>query len=114
VGEAIARYLRRGRPSTCAREIFVRVHAPYLALARGSAVSIIVRRYLLQAGVDCRRRGAYVIRHSLAVNLIRRKQPLKLISDMLGHRDPDVAFEYTKLALDDLHGVALPAKEVLP
>jgi integrase/recombinase XerD len=113
-GEAITRYLRSGRPTTGAREVFVRTHAPYVALARGSAVSLIVRRYLRAAGVGGERRGAYVIRHSLAVHLIRRRQPLKLISDMLGHRDPDVAFEYTKLALEDLHGVALSAQEVLP
>ena len=114
VGEAIATYLRSGRPTTSVREVFVRANAPHVALSRGSVVSVIVRRHLIWAGIPTNHKGAYVIRHSLAVNLIRKKHPLKTVTDMLGHRDPHVAFQYTKLALDDLHGVALPVKEVLP
>jgi site-specific recombinase XerD len=114
VGEAIADYLRRGRPPTQAREIFIRKNAPHVGLGRGSIVSGIVRDRLIRAGIESQRRGAYVLRHSLAVELIRQRHPIKTVTDMLGHRDPRVAFEYTKLSLEDLHGVALPAREVLP
>ncbi len=55
-----------------------------------------------------------MIRHSLAVHLLRQDHPLKTITDVLGHRDPTIAYHYTKLGLDDLHGVALDAREVLP
>lgn len=114
VGEAILRYLRRGRPSTTAREVFIRIDAPFVALNRGSVVSNLVRQYLIKAGIESPQMGAYVVRHSLAVNLIRKRHPLKTISDMLGQRDPRVAYHYTKLATEDLHGVALEAREVLP
>jgi integrase/recombinase XerD len=114
VGEAIVRYLRHGRPNTTAREVFVRLDAPFVALSRGSVVSNLVRQYLGRAGIESQQTGAYVIRHSLAVHLIRKRHPLKTISDMLGHRDPRVAYHYTKLAGEDLHGVALDAREVLP
>lgn len=114
VGEAILRYLRRGRPSTSAREVFIRADAPFVALRRGSVVSNLVRQYLIKTGIESRHTGAYVIRHSLAVHLLRKHHPLKTISDMLGQRDPTTVYHYTKLAIEDLHGVALDAKEVLP
>ena len=114
VGEAILGYLRGGRPSVRARELFLRSRAPFVGLSRGSAVSWVVRKYLRQAGVDSERGGAHVIRHSLAVHLLRCGHPLKTISDMLGHREPSVAFHYTKLDLDALGGVALSADGVLP
>jgi hypothetical protein len=31
-----------------------------------------------------------------------------------GHRDPHVAYQYTKLGTEDLREVALEAREVLP
>jgi len=114
VGEAIVAYLRHGRPPTEAREIFIRSRAPLLAFHRGSAVSGLVRQYLARAGIQSRHTGAYVIRHSLAVHLLRKQHPLKTITDVLGHRDPHVAYQYTKLGIDDLRDVALEAREVLP
>lgn len=57
---------------------------------------------------------AYVIRHSFAVHLLRQGKPLKTITDMLGHANPRSAFHYTKLAIEDLQDVALPAAEVMP
>lgn len=114
VGEAVVTYLECGRPQTSARELFIRMTAPHIALNRGSSVSFLVRKYLLKAGVESRHMGAYVIRHSLAVHLLRNNHSLKTITDVLGHGDPTIAYHYTKLGLDDLHGVALGAGEVLP
>lgn len=114
VGEAIAAYLRQGRPPTTAREVFIRLDAPRVALGRGSVVSGLVRQYFAKAGIHSRHTGAYVIRHSLAVHLLRRRHPLKTITDMLGHRDPSVAYQYAKLDTEDLREVALEVREVLP
>jgi len=41
------------------------------------------------------RRGAHVLRHSLAVHLLRSGETLKGIGDLLGHRRPDTTFIYT-------------------
>jgi len=114
VGEAIIAYLRRGRPRASAPEVFLRCDAPHRALSRGRVVSYLVCRYLQKAGIKSRHCGAGVIRHSLAVHLLRKGHSLKTITDVLGHRDPGTAYHYTKLAIEDLHGVALPAREVLP
>jgi integrase len=48
VGEALLNYLRRGRPKTDAREIFIRTRAPYRPLSR---IYSEVRRRLEAAGV---------------------------------------------------------------
>src|SRR5262250_2418364 len=42
VGEAIAGYLRRGRPRTASREVFVRVVAPPVGLTRSGVTNIVV------------------------------------------------------------------------
>jgi integrase len=114
VGEAIAAYLRQDRPQTTAREVFIRVTAPHVAFGRGSAVSGIVRRYLAAAGIQSQHTGAYIVRHSLAVHLVRKRHSLKTITDMLGHRDPTIAYHYAKLDTEDLRDVALEVREVLP
>ena len=112
VGEAILAYLQKGRPKTKCREIFIRVQAPHTPL-RGH-VGHIATYYMRKAGIESFRTGAHVIRHSFAVHLLRQGKPLKTITDLLGHRDPHTAYHYTKLALEDLHGVALPVTEVMP
>lgn len=113
VGEAMLAYLKAGRPESKSRGVFLRVDAPHGPLVRGSAVSLIVRLYLTQTGVDSEHRGAGVIRHSLAVHLLQKGFPLKTITDMLGHQDPNTAYIYTKLAVEDLREVALSLEEVL-
>lgn len=112
VGEAILAYLQAGRPKTECREIFVRANAPHTPL-RG-CTGHIVTCYMRKAGVENFRGGAHVLRHSFAVHLIRQGEPLKTITDLLGHRNPRTAFHYTKLALEDLYDVALPVAEVMP
>lgn len=114
VGGAIIAYLRGGRPATSSRELFIRMAAPHVGFRSGATVSGLVHHCLLKAGIESRHTGAGVIRHSLAVHLLHQRHPLKVVTDMLGHRDPSVAYHYTKLGLDDLCGVALDAREVLP
>jgi site-specific recombinase XerD len=48
-----------------------------------------------------------VLRHSLAVHLLQRGETLKGIGDLLGHRNPETTFIYTKLQVDDLRQVAI-------
>lgn len=113
VGEALVDYLRRGRPAATAPEVFVRLDAPHVPYEHGHAGQV-VREHLARAGIESKHRGAYVIRHSLAVRLLRKRHPLKVITDVLGHMDVRSAYSYTKLGVEDLHAVALPAKGVWP
>jgi len=108
VGEALLTYLRRGRPKTDVREIFIRMRAPYRGFESGSSLYSSTRRRLDAAGVQPEgKRGPHAFRHARAVSLLRDGTPMKIIGDVLGHRSSSSTSVYLKLATDDLRDVAL-------
>lgn len=112
VGEAILEYLEKGRPTTTAREIFIRIHAPYRPFKNGSSLYTPVRYRIDTAGVvTAGKRGPHTFRHARAVSMLRAAVPLKDIGDVLGHRSTDSTRVYLKLATDDLRAVALEIPE---
>jgi len=113
VGEALLDYLRRGRPETDRREVFMRSRAPYRPL---QYLHSDVRRRLWAAGVKpAGKCGPHVFRHARAVELLRASVPQKIIGDLLGHRSTEATIPYLKLATEDLRAIALdvPGSEVL-
>jgi integrase/recombinase XerD len=108
VGEAILAYLREGRPTTEAREVFLRAHAPLHPFRQGSSLYSIVARRLAQAGIaPAGKRGPHTFRHARAISLLRASVPMKTIGDLLGHTVPAATAIYLKLATDDLRDVCL-------
>jgi integrase/recombinase XerD len=108
VGNAILDYLRKGRPKTPAREIFIRTCAPYRALKSGSSLHKLISLRLNAAGIDPQgRRGPHAFRHARAISMLRAGVPIKEIGDVLGHRSADSTNTYLKLASEDLRAVAL-------
>ncbi len=107
VGAALADYLRRARPASTCRQIFLRSPAPVAALCLPT-VSNTLRRASKTAGVSLKAAGFRCLRHALALRLLRQGTPLKSIGDILGHRSTDSTSEYLRLNLDDLRQVALP------
>mgnify|MGYP000878746893 CR=1 FL=1 len=106
--DALLNYLKYGRPATPAREVFIRVFAPYRALRSAAALDHMLTRRLAAVGVSLTgKRGAHVLRHSRAVSLMRGGVPLKVIGDVLGHRSERSTSAYIKLATEDLRAVAL-------
>ena len=108
VGEAIATYLRLHRPRCSSRRVFLRHSAPIRGFAHTITVSSIVRRTLIRAGVDSARTGAHLLRHTLAVDLLRNGASLDEIGDVLGHRSPNTTALYAKVDLAALSTIALP------
>lgn len=111
VGSALTAYLRRGRPSTAARQIFIRHDGPAVPFRKSSTVYGIVRRAFERAGVHAARRGPHVLRHAVATHLVQRGFPLYVAGALLGHQHPDSTLPYTKLAIEDLREVALEVPE---
>jgi integrase len=112
VGKALLDYLRRGRPRTDAREVFLRTRAPYRRLVQ---IYSEVRRRLESAGVRPRGKcGPHAFRHARAVSLLRASVSRKVIGDLLGHRTEEATLPYLKLATEDLRAIALeiPGQEV--
>jgi integrase/recombinase XerD len=112
LGRALVAYLRRGRPATQARQVFVlhdvRVGAPISRQVVGDAVS----RAVQHAGICAPMRGANLLRHSLATGLLGHGATLKEIADLFGHRSLATTGIYAKVDLAALREVALPWPEV--
>jgi integrase/recombinase XerD len=113
-GRAIASYLRKSRPTTTERRVFVQ----HLGRRRGKSlssntVSEAAVRALRRAGVAAPLKGAYVFRHTVASRLVARGARLKEVADFLGHRCLDTTTIYAKVNLPALREVALPWPEVL-
>ena len=68
IGDAIASYIKDGRPQTSVDALFIRSRAPFRALANHCAISMIdPAQAMRRAGVVCPSRGAaHVLRHSVA------------------------------------------------
>lgn len=113
VGEALADYLRHGRPPTGDRHVFFRAAAPRRPIGV-AAVSSLARSYLLKAGVDVPRPGSHTLRHSAVQRLVDADFPLKTIGDFIGHRSARSTEVYAKVAVEALRQVALgDGEEVL-
>jgi site-specific recombinase XerD len=89
VGGALVAYLRAGRPPSATRQVFVRLRAPRRGFANGQAVGTIVRRALARAGLNPPLKGAHLLRHSLATQLLHHGASLAEIGELLRHRDLD-------------------------
>jgi integrase/recombinase XerD len=107
VGDALQRYLRKGRRPSPRRELFFRMCAPFSPLGASSVHDIFNLR-LRSSGLKIPAQGTHCLRHSLAVRLLRQGASLKTIGDALGHRDPESTAVYLRLAVDDLREVGLP------
>jgi integrase/recombinase XerD len=106
--DALLDYLKYARPTSTAREVFLRALAPYRPICSAAALSGVVGRRFAAVGVSLTgKRGAHVLRHSRAVSLLRGGVPIKVMGDVLGHRSERSTAVYLKLATEDLRAVAL-------
>ena len=65
VGNAIASYLKDGRPQSACRRVFLRSRAPFDGLKTSSDIGQIVRRATRRAGMELDHAGAHQLRHAL-------------------------------------------------
>ena len=113
VGDAIAAYLA-DRPSTCPSDhVFLRNIAPFRPLRNGDGVSSVVRRLMQRAGLVAPVKGAHVLRHTAATEMLRHGVPLEKIGLVLRHRGVDTTARYAKADVALLKQIAQPWPEVL-
>jgi len=108
VGEALAAYLRYGRPRCSTRRVFVRARAPYTGFASSVAIDSVVRRALQRAGLEPPHKGAHLLRHSLATGMLRNGASLAEIGQLLRHRLPQTTEIYAKVDPVTLGALAQP------
>ena len=105
VGEAVAHWLRHGRPISEYLNVFIADHAPRGPLT-GSAVSRIVRRACSRAGLT--EAGAHCLRHTAATEMLRGGATLSEIGQVLRHQDLMTTAIYAKVDDRALLCVAQP------
>ncbi|GMQ96317.1 MAG: site-specific integrase [Gammaproteobacteria bacterium] len=108
VGAALADYLEHGRPRSDSRRVFVLSVAPHIGFASSSGISMIAASALTRAGLDVRRKGTHIFRHSLATELLRAGASLTEIGQVLRHQDHDTTRIYAKVDIDALRTLGLP------
>jgi site-specific recombinase XerD len=108
VGEALAVYLRDGRPRCSTRQVFVRARASHTGFASSVAIDSMVRRALQRAGLEPPRKGAHPLRHSLASGMLRGGASLAEIAQLLRHRLPQTTEIYAKVDPVALGALAQP------
>jgi integrase/recombinase XerD len=108
VARAIAEYLRHGRPSTPAREVFVHHRAPRGDALGPSGVRSAVRRGYQRCGLGDCMTGTHVLRHTAASRMLRAGASMKEIADLLRHRTLDTSAIYAKVDVSALSEAALP------
>jgi site-specific recombinase XerD len=109
VCEAVAAYLRRGRPASAeGRTVFVRVKAPHRGLSTGGVTQVV--------SAAARRAGlghvhAHRLRHTAATQMLRAGAPLPEISQLLRHRRALTTAIYAKVNREALRTIARPWPE---
>ena len=103
VGEAVASYLRRGRPqpSEC-RSLFLGVRAPHRPLSP-STVGWIVRATGFRVGVTA---AAHQLRHTVATEMLGGGATLGEVSRVLRHQSVETTAIYAKVDLSGLRDLA--------
>lgn len=103
---ALAKHLRRTPPPAPYRRVFLRMRAP-LGILKPTAVGDAFQAVARKSGLGIPYQGPHCLRHSYAVELLKKGTPLKTIGDILGHRTAESTSMYLRLATGDLREVAL-------
>ena len=105
VGEAIAAYLRRGRPRSSRQEVFLRARAPYDPIDSATVAST-VRRACGRAGIA--EVGSHRLRHTVACEMVAAGVPLPEIGEVLRHSGRWSTATCARVDVGQLRQLALP------
>jgi site-specific recombinase XerD len=112
VGDAVLRYLERRPAYSDTDHVFVRSIAPYRPFASGDGVSSVVKHALQRAGIEAPAKGAHLLRHTAATEMLRNGVPLEQAGLVLRHRSIDMTAYYAKVDVALLKQIAQPWPEV--
>ena len=107
VGNALSDYILNGRPDSKENYIFLRIHQK---LSSHSACYGVSCKIMHDAGIrqgGQERKGFHCLRHSLAARMLAQEIPLPVISNVLGHKNPESTKPYLSTDLEHLRACAL-------
>jgi len=111
-GEALLGYLESRPRVAGGGHVFVRNIAPFKSYISGDCVSSVVKRALKRAKVSSPAKGAHLLRHTAATEMLRHGLPLDQIGLVLRHRGIDTTAYYAKVDVALLRQIAQPWPEV--
>ena len=112
LGQAIAHYIRNGRPESEDRHIFLRHVAPKGSPASCHIIQNAVSRACSRASLRGCCLSPHTFRHTIASRMNERGATFKEIADILGHQQIDTVSIYAKVNIGQLSNVPLPWPEV--
>ena len=112
VGDALLCYLERRPGNIDTDHVFIRSNAPYRPFASGDGVSSVVKHALKRASIDAPAKGAHLLRHTAATEMLRNGVPLDQAGLVLRHRSIDMTAYYAKADVALLQQIAQPWPEV--
>ena len=112
VGDAILTYLQFRGTLPGVGALFLSTHAPMDKPLSSVTVSSIVARAIKRAGVIAPSKGAHLLRHSAATEMLRQGLPLEDIGAVLRHRSVETTAHYAKVDLTLLREITRPWPEV--
>ena len=107
VGWAIIDYLKKGRPISDSKYIFIQHTPPY---GQYSDLRNVLVKQMRKAGIETpanKRIGMHCFRHSLATTMLEKGVPLPVISQTLGHADISSTEVYLRINISQLRLCAL-------
>lgn len=109
VGETIVEYVTKWRPRVNSDVLFLRSRAPLRGFPSYDAVTMIVARAMIRAGINRSVRGAaHILRHSAATTMLREGASLQDIAIVLRHQSIATASIYAKVDVSALREIAQP------
>jgi len=90
VGDALLRYLECRPANIDTDHVFVRSNAPCRPFASGDGVSSVVKHALKRASIETPSKGAHLLRHTAATEMLRNGVPLDQAGLVLRHRSIDM------------------------
>ncbi len=112
VGDALLRYLECRPTNIDTDHLFLRSKAPCRPFASGDGVSSVVKHALKRAGIEAPAKGAHLLRHTAATEMLRHGVPLDQAGLVLRHRSIDMTAYYAKADVLLLKQIAQPWPEV--
>jgi site-specific recombinase XerD len=112
VGDALLRYLECRPANIDTDHVFVRSIAPCRPFASGDGVSSVVEHALKRAGIKAPAKGAHLLRHTAATEMLRNGVPLDQAGLVLRHRSIDMTAYYAKADVALLKQIAQPWPEI--
>jgi site-specific recombinase XerD len=96
IGNALVDYLLNERPVSDSDFVFLRSNAPFSPLISHAGIRNVLFNVMNDADIESKGRiyGSRITRHSAASRMLRNGIPLPVISEMLGHGNPNSVMIY--------------------